>query len=253
MLATLRDHNAMAERWGQPEAAGGRPTQPRHRPWAAAPVAAHASQARADACVLPPPCPPLPCSIKHRQLGTPLGQMLWGKSVLLVGLGNIGKELAVRYGWQARSACAAACCGAAASWGLQRHARPGARSLRMRSTSAAAASAAPRRLRVFGVRVTALRRRPWHGQGSRRQLHQQPGQQQQRQAAAEDAMQPTESQALEGFDPSLDAAAEAVLADRGCWPRDCGRLAAEADVIAGAPLTSCAERRACMHACLLPL
>jgi hypothetical protein len=30
----------------------------------------------------------------------------------------------------------------------------------------------------------------------------------------------------------LEAAAEAVLADRGCWPGDCARLAGEADIIA---------------------
>jgi hypothetical protein len=34
-------------------------------------------------------------------------------------------------------------------------------------------------------------------------------------------------------DAELDVAAEAVLVDRGCWPADSARLAADADIIAG--------------------
>jgi phosphoglycerate dehydrogenase-like enzyme len=35
-------------------------------------------------------------SIQDRQLGVPLGHTLLGKTVLIVGFGNIAKELAVR-------------------------------------------------------------------------------------------------------------------------------------------------------------
>lgn len=41
-------------------------------------------------------CPP-PCSIRQRRLGVPLGQTLLGKTVLIVGFGNIARELAVRW------------------------------------------------------------------------------------------------------------------------------------------------------------
>ena len=38
----------------------------------------------------------VPRSIRHGRLGVPLGQTLFGKTVLVVGFGNIAKELAVR-------------------------------------------------------------------------------------------------------------------------------------------------------------
>ena len=46
--------------------------------------------------LLTPQCLPSLCSIRHRRLGVPLGQTLFGKTVLIVGFGNIAKELAVR-------------------------------------------------------------------------------------------------------------------------------------------------------------
>ena len=52
-------------------------------------------------------------------------------------------------------------------------------------------------------------------------------------------------------DPELDAAAESVLEDRGCWPTDCARLAGEADIIAceeprgGACASRCAGKPLC--------
>lgn len=36
-------------------------------------------------------------SIRERRLGVPLGQTLLGKSALLIGFGNIAKELVPRY------------------------------------------------------------------------------------------------------------------------------------------------------------
>ena len=109
------------------------------------------------------------------------------------------------------------------------------------------------------MRVTALRRKPWGNQPPAAALvaaapggRQQPGEaavegmeedgaeqaeQQMQQdggqpAAVQDAQQPAAR--LHGaHDPELDAAAEAVLADRGCWPADSARLATQADIIAG--------------------
>ncbi|KAL4434238.1 hypothetical protein ABPG75_000679 [Micractinium tetrahymenae] len=109
-------------------------------------------------------------SIRQRRLGVPLGQTLLGKTVLIVGFGNIAKELAVR-------------------------------------------------LKLFGVRITALRRKPWGGHAQ--QAQQQGGQQ-----------QPCWPPPSHPHDSELEAAAEAALADRGCWGQDSSRLAAEADVIA---------------------
>lgn len=87
-----------------------------------------------------------------------------------------------------------------------------------------------RRLKPFGVRVTALRRQPWPARQA--PAHAEPAQQQAgngQQQAAQEA--PTDQQQKQQH--ALDAAAEAVLADRGCWPHDSARLAAEADIIAG--------------------
>lgn len=107
-------------------------------------------------------------SILHRRLGVPLGQTLLGRTVLIIGFGNIAKELAVR-------------------------------------------------LRPFGVRITALRRKPWGSHA--RHAEQQGG----GQAPCWPGHQ---------HDWELEAAAEAALADRGCWGQDSARLAAEADIIA---------------------
>ncbi|KAL4418773.1 hypothetical protein ABPG77_010378 [Micractinium sp. CCAP 211/92] len=109
-------------------------------------------------------------SIRQRRLGVPLGQTLLGKTVLIVGFGNIARELAVR-------------------------------------------------LKPFGVRITALRRKPWGRQA--------------RHAEQQDAGQAL-CRPFPGCqpDPGLEAAAEAALADRGCWGQDSARLAAEADIIA---------------------
>ena len=53
------------------------------------------------ACLPPVPSLSTPahataCSIQQRRLGMPLGQTLLGKSVLVVGFGNIANELIVR-------------------------------------------------------------------------------------------------------------------------------------------------------------
>lgn len=67
------------------------------------------------------------------------------------------------------------------------------------------------------------------------QQAQQQGQQGQQaaaqQAAAQDVQQPA-VRLHQAHDPELDAAAETALADRGCWPADCARLAGQADIIA---------------------
>lgn len=78
----------------------------------------------------------------------------------------------------------------------------------------------PCRLKPFGVRITALRRKPW-GSHTRHAEQQDAGQALCRPFPG---CQP---------DPGLEAAAEAALADRGCWGQDSARLAAEADIIAG--------------------
>jgi hypothetical protein len=79
------------------------------------------------------------------------------------------------------------------------------------------------------VKVTALRRQPWPARKAAAPAE--PSQQQvgdgQREAAQQAAPDLQQQQGV------LDAAAEAVLADRGCWPHDSARLAAEADIIAG--------------------
>lgn len=148
-------------------------------------------------------------SIRQRRLGVPVGQTLLGKTVLIVGFGNIAKELAVR-------------------------------------------------LKPFGVRITALRRKPWgsaHSTHSMQeaaekqveqqdetqqqqdgmqqqqqnglQQQQQTGQQQQQQQHNGKQWQPQQQRGL-----ALEAAAEAALSDRGCWGADSARLAGEADIIA---------------------
>lgn len=69
------------------------------------------------------------------------------------------------------------------------------------------------------MRITALRRKPWGSHA--RHAEQQGG----GQAPCWPGHQ---------HDWELEAAAEAALADRGCWGQDSARLAAEADIIAGA-------------------
>lgn len=87
-------------------------------------------------------------AIRGRQLGAPLGTMLQGKSVLILGWGHIAVELASR-------------------------------------------------LQCFGVTLAALRRSEWG-----------------------------EKAASAGA-----AAAEALLSDKGVWPRDTARLAGAADIV----------------------
>lgn len=50
-------------------------------------------------------------------------------------------------------------------------------------------------------------------------------------SAPQDVQQPA-VRLHQAHDPELDAAAEAALADKGCWPADCARLAGQADIIA---------------------
>jgi len=93
-----------------------------------------------------------------------------------------------------------------------------------------------------------LRRKPWsssHDSSAGGGLGAVPQQQGEQQARQQLAGQPTGQQqagqqqhhhqlsAHHPHDPELEAAAEAVLADRGCWLQDSARLAAEADIIAG--------------------
>lgn len=87
-------------------------------------------------------------AVQGQQLGAPMGTMLQGKSVLILGWGHIAVELATR-------------------------------------------------LQCFGVSMTALRRSEWS-----------------KSASSEAA-----------------AAAEALLADKGVWPRDASRLASTADIV----------------------
>ena len=109
------------------------------------------------------------------------------------------------------------------------------------------------------MRIIALRRKPWSSQppsaapqqaetGSGQQPAQlagermeedgqeQAGQQMEQdgqQPAAQDVQQPA-ARLQQPHDPELDAAAEAALADKGCWPADSARLAGQADIVAGA-------------------
>ncbi|EFN57851.1 hypothetical protein CHLNCDRAFT_143308 [Chlorella variabilis] len=100
-------------------------------------------------------------SIRERRLGVPLGQTLLGKTVLLVGFGNIAKELAVR-------------------------------------------------LKPFGVRATALRRRPWGSSKPAAPLPQQDGE---GAPWAADGSQQQPAQQQQGSE--LEAAAEADEHNRG--------------------------------------
>lgn len=78
----------------------------------------------------------------------------------------------------------------------------------------------PCRLRPFGVRITALRRKPWASHTE--QAEQQNG-----------GQQPCWPSPGCQQQSELEAAADAALADRGCWGPDTARLAAEADIVAG--------------------
>lgn len=228
MLATLRYHNAMADRCGGSS-----------HSWDAAPqdqvlaAAAGFEGWRAFRCNRlcgfcyqipwhhPHAVPALPApltarSIRERRLGVPLGQTLLGKTVLLVGFGNIAKELAVRWG----SETCLVLCSALMQWAVMPHPSP----------VAELAHVCCRRLKPFGVRATALRRRPWGSSKPAAPLPQQDGE---GAPWAADGSQQQPAQQQQGSE--LEAAAEAVLADRGCWPQDVARLAAEADIIAGTP------------------
>lgn len=68
-------------------------------------------------------------------------------------------------------------------------------------------------------------------QAAAQQGQQQPESQQGQLSAPQDVQQPA-VRLHQAHDPELDAAAEAALADKGCWPADCARLAGEADIIA---------------------
>lgn len=264
---------------------------------------------------LPAPCPSYPhsflpphtlpflppCSIRHARLGVPLGQTLFGKTVLVVGFGNIAKELAIRCAWSPPILWQAGCSASfrSVSWPTWRsHIAPsGARTPQPKTSlplpcCKCTALRLCCRLKPFGVRITALRRKPWGGPHtggaaaeqqprstcSGQQEGQQPGEgmqvdddqppreqqmeedgeqqtaqqaqqtvQQAQQAAVQDVQQPA-ARLHQAHDPELDAAAEAALADKGCWPADCSRLAGEADIIAREWGASCGSWAGCSHA-----
>ena len=81
-----------------------------------------------------------------------------------------------------------------------------------------------RRLQPFGVRITAMRRSTWRSPAAAPE------------AADEDGLaaqpQPQQQDQQSRHEQQLQALAEAALADRGCWPGDCARLAGGADIIA---------------------
>ncbi|PRW58809.1 kinase [Chlorella sorokiniana] len=183
-------------------------------------------------------------SIRHRRLGVPLGQTLFGKTVLIVGFGNIAKELAVRlkpFGvritalrrkpWSNSSA--ADCVEQQPASG-----QPQGQQLD-EGMQVDAEQAEEQGMEEDGQQRTDQQAAQQAGQQEGQQAQpegqrpgpQQPQQQVAQQAAAQDVQQPA-VRLHQAHDPELDAAAEAALADKGCWPADCARLAGEADIIA---------------------
>lgn len=57
-------------------------------------------------------------AVRARRVGVPLGQSLLGKTALLIGFGNIAKELVPRYGPAAQSRCQTICTICIYSWGV---------------------------------------------------------------------------------------------------------------------------------------
>ncbi len=98
------------------------------------------------------------------------------------------------------------------------------------------------RLKPFGCRVSALRRKPWCSKpaatiagaaaSAQPNLPALQHAQQQAEARVNGDQQPPVAMQQQQHNEQLEAAALEALSDKGCWPQDSARLAADADIIA---------------------